>query len=243
MTRQSYRVLRQGVQRIVATAMADNEAEAGLYYFDIELLSEGSGDTWNIDADQQLTVEGYRSDGYYLTTDDENLTFSDAEPVKLVLSRTILEEGVNDDPANATQLSSQNIQITYQRSGIVGDVQNFALSETERVVCSSPLSRHLIPHFVRFDMTYVGGADESVVVPETETYIRKIYPQDALESSDVQKIALDRGAVSITNPIDLVAIVHYTDRTVYAIRSQDALTTGRLAAFIPDVLNITKRVS
>lgn len=243
LTRQSYRVLRQGVQRIVATAMADNEAEAGLYYFDVELLSEGSGDTWNIDADQQLTVEGYRSDGYYLTTDDENLTFSDAEPVKLVLSRTILEAGVNDDPANATQLSSQNIQLTYQRSGIVGDVQNFALSETERVVCSSPLSRHLIPHFVRFDMTYVGGADESVVVPETETYIRKIYPQDALESSDIQKIALDRGAVSITNPIDLVAIVHYTDRTVYATRSQDALTTGRLAAFIPDVLNITKRVS
>jgi hypothetical protein len=33
------------------------------------------------------------------------------------------------------------------------------------------------------------------------------------------------------------------DRTVYATRSQDALTTGRLAAFIPDVLNITKRVS
>ncbi len=243
LTRQTYKVLRQGVQRIVSTAMADNEAEAGLYYFDVELLSEGSGDTWNIDADQQLTAEGYRSDGYYLTTDDENLSFSDTELVKLVLSRSILESGVNDDPSNATPLSSQNLQLTYDRSGMVGDVQNFTLSETERVVCSSPLSRHLIPHFVRFDMIYVGGSDESVIVPEMETYIRKIYPQNALESSDVQKIALDRGATSITNPLDLIAIVHYTDRTVYATRSQDSLTTGRLAAFIPDVLNITKRVS
>lgn len=243
LTRQSYKVLRKGVQRIVATAMADNEAEAGLYYFDVELLSEGTGDAWNIDADQQMTVEGYRSDGYYLTTDDENLSFSDAEAVKLILSRSILEVGVNDDPANATQLSSQNVQLTYERSGLVGDVQNFTLSETERVVCSSPLSRHLTPHFVRFDMVYVGGSDESVVVPEMETYIRKVYPQSALESSDLQKILHSRGADSITNPIDLIAIVHYPDRTVYATRSQDALTTGRLAAFIPDVLNVTKRVA
>lgn len=243
LTRQSYKVLRQGVQRIVATAMAENEAEADLYYFDVELVSEGTGDTWNIDADQQMTAEGYRSDGWYLTVSDENLTFSDAEPVHMVLSRTILEQGVDDDPANATQLSSQNLQLTYERSGVVGDIQNFASSDTERVVCSSPLGRHLIPHFVRFDVNYVGGSDESVTVPEVESYVRKIYPQDALESSDIQKILSDRGAISITNPIDLVGIVHYTDRTVYATRSQNALTTGRLAAFIPDVINITRRVS
>ena len=243
LTRQSFKVLRSGVQRIVATSMASNEAEAGLYYFDVELVSQGTGDDWNIDAHQQLTATGYRSDGYYLTTDDENLTFSDAEPVKMVLSRTLLETGVDDDPANATQLSAQNVQISYERSGMVGDIQNFVSSETERVVCSSPLGRHLLPHFVRFDMSYVGGAAESVVVPEMEDYIRKIYPQNALESSDLQKIVLDQGANSITNPIDLIAIVHYTDRSVYATRSQDSLTTGRLAAFMPDVLDVVRRVS
>jgi len=78
------------------------------------------------------------------------------------------------------------------------------------------------------------------VVPEVERYIRNLYPIDELESSDLQKIILDRGATSISNPLDLIAIVHYSDRTVYAARSQDSLTTGRLAAFIPDVLNITR---
>ena len=75
--------------------MAENEAEADLFYFDVELVSEGAGDAWNIDADEQMAVTGYRSDGYYLTTDDENLSFSSAELPKLVLSRTILEQGVD----------------------------------------------------------------------------------------------------------------------------------------------------
>jgi hypothetical protein len=240
LTEQTFQVLRQGVQRISTTAMSANEAEAGLYYFDVELVSEGTGDTWNIDADLQLIPSGYRSDGYYLTTGNDNLTFSPTEELGLVLSRTVLENGVEDDQANATSLSGQNIQLTYERADLVADIQNFISAETERVVCSNPLSRHLIPHFVRFDMTYAGGSPESVTVPEIEDYIRKLFPFDALESSDVQKIVLDRGANSITNPLDLIAIVHYTDRSVFATRSQNSLTTGRLAAFIPDVLDITR---
>lgn len=242
-TEQTYAVERLGVQRICTTQMADNEAEAGLYFFDVELVSEGGGDDWNIDADLQLTVTGFRSDGYYLTTNNENLTFSDVEEPQLVLSRSILEEGVDDDPVNATQLSNQNILITYDRVNLVAEVQNYASSDVERVVCSSPLARYLIPHFVRYDLRYVGGSRESVVIPELEQQIRDLFPYDALESSDIQKVVLDRGATSVTNPIDIIAIVHYPDRTVYAARSQNALTTGRLAAFIPDVLDVERSTS
>ncbi len=237
---QNFKVMRQGLQRITSTVMADNEAEAGLYYFDVELISEGTGDAWNIDSDLQMTATGYRSDGFYLTTEDENLSFSEVEHPKLVLSRFILENGVDDDPANYTALTGQSLQLTYDRADLVSGVQSFISSDLERVVCSSPLSRHLIPHFVRFDLSYTGGSRESVVVPEVEQYIRGLYPIDELESSDVQKIILDRGATSIQNPLDLIAVVHYSDRRVYVTRSQDSLTTGRLAAFIPDVLNITR---
>jgi hypothetical protein len=228
------------MQRICTTAMADNKAEAGLYYFDVELVSEGSGDAWNIDAAQQLKAAGYRSDGYYLTTEDENLSFSTAERPWLVVSRTVLEQGVEDDPQNATQLSGQSLQVNYDRAPMVTGLQDFMSSEVERVVCSSPLGRHLIPHFIRFDANYRGGSKESVVVPDLEKMIRNLYPMDPLESSDVQKIISGRGATSIDNPIDLIAIVHYPDRSVYVVRSQDKLTTGRLAAFVPDVLNVTR---
>lgn len=237
---QSYRVDRMGLQRCTTGVMAGNEAEADLFYFDVELVSEGTGDVYNVEAGLDMTVSGYRSDGYRVTTDNPDLSFSTEEQPRLVISRTVLDPGVDDSPRNATQMSGQNIHITYERSNLVRDIQSYLASDTERVVCASPLSRHLIPHFVRFDVTYRGGANESVVVPELEELISGLFPFDALESSDIQKVLLDRGAVSVTNPINILAVVHNRDRTVTLARSQDALTTGRLAAFIPDVLNVTR---
>lgn len=240
-SRQAYQIRRPGTQRICSTQMNANTAEAGLYYFDVELVSEGTGDLFNIDSDQQLLAEGYRSDGYFLTTADSNLTFSGVERPKLHLSRTILEVGVSDSPQNATQITGQNIEITYERSTLVSDVQNFSLSETERVVCANPLARHLIPHFVRFDFEYIGGSRADVVVSDMESYIRGLFPQDLLESGDLVNIAYKRGATGVTSPIDLIAVVHNYDRSVQAQRSQNALNTGRLAAFVPDVLNVNRR--
>jgi hypothetical protein len=242
-TRQQFKVYRTGVQRISTSAMAKNTAEAGLYYFDVELVSEGTGDQYNIDASEQLTVSGYRSDGYYLTTEDENLTFSVLERPRMVISKTVLEDGVDDDPVNARTLTGENILITYDRSSLVEDVHNFISSETERVTNNSPLGRHLIPHFVRFDLTYTGGSKEDVVVPDVEDYLIKLAPVEAFESSDIQKIVSDRGATSIENPIDLIALVHGVDRSIQVARSQNRLTTGRLAAFIPDVLNIKRNIT
>jgi len=242
-TDQTFTVMRSGVQRITTTQMATQKAEASLYYADIELVSQGSGDAWNIDANEQLTVSGYKSDGYYLTTDDSNLTFSPAEKPKLVISRTILEDGVDDDPQNATQVTGQNIEITYDRSTTVQNVQDFAMSEVERVVCASPLSRHLIPHYIRYNFEYFGGSVESVVLADDEKYIKDLFPIDTLDASDLQKLASDRGATKVTNPLTLIAVVHGVDRGIWVQRSQDSLSTSRLSAFIPDVLNVTRNVT
>lgn len=240
---QTFQVHRRGVQRISTTEMAENEAEAGLYYFDVELVSEGTGDFYNIESALQLTIVGYRSDGYYLTTADENLTFSEVERPFLALSRSILEEGVDDDPQNATQLTSENIQVTYERSQLITSIQNFLGSETERVICSNPLSRHLIPHFVRFDMVYVGGSREEVVLDAISEYTKELAPVDTLDSSDIQKFATDSGATYVMNPLDLLAVVHRVDRSVWAQRSQDRLSTGRLSAFIPERIMLVRDVS
>lgn len=240
-SREAYEIRRPGTQRVSTTQMASNTAEAGLYYFDVELVSEGTGDLYNIDSDLQLTAENYRSDGYYLTTDDPNVTFSSVEKPKLHISRTIMEAGVSDNLANATQITGQNIAITYERSTLVADTQNFALSETERVVCANPLARHLIPHFVRYDFEYVGGSRADKVVADHQEYIRGLYPSDFLESSDLVNLAYKNGASSVSSPISLIAVVHNYDRTVTAQRSQDSLNTGRLAAFVADVINVNRR--
>ena len=242
-TRESYEIRRPGMQRICATQMNSNKAEAGLYFCDVELVSEGTGDGYNIDAGVQMTADGYRSDGYYLTTEDANLTFSQVERPVLHISRSILEVGVSDSHANATQLTGQPLAITYDRSTLVADVQNFMLSETERVVCSNPLARHLVPHFIRFDFEYVGGSNVDLVVADMVTYIRSLFPSDFLESSDLIGIAYRRGATGVISPIDMLAVIHNYDRSIWAQRSQNALNAGRMAAFVADVLNVNRRSS
>jgi len=240
---QSFRVLRTGVQRISATEMAENVGEAGLYYFDVELLSEGTGDQYNIDSGLQLLPTGYRSDGYYLTTEDENLTFSAFERPKMVISRTVLERGVDDSPLNATQLTGENIQVTYERSQLVSDIQNYEAAETERVVCSNPLSRHLIPMFARLDLVYQGGSGESVVLEDVTEYINDLAPVDTMDASDIQKLLSDRGADYVQNPLDLIGVVYNIDRSVWVSRSQDQLTAGRLTAFLPERISVKRRVT
>jgi hypothetical protein len=240
-SRVKWRVRRPSTQRCSSTQMNGNTAAAGLYYFDVELVSEGTGDLYNIDSGVQLRAEGYRSDGYYLTTDDPNLAFSTVEKPRLHVSRSILEVGVSDSPSNATQLSGQNLEISYDRSTLTSDVQNFVHSETERVVCSNPLARHLIPHFIRFDFEYVGGSSSDVVSNDFANYVTGLFPADYLESSDLVNKAYQRGATSVVSPIDLVALVYNYDRTIWAQRSQNALNTGRLAAILFDVINVKRR--
>lgn len=242
-TRVQYQIVRPGTQRLSSTAMNLNTTSAGLYFFDVELVSEGTGDQWNITADLLMTVEGYESDGYFLTTDDPNLTFSPVERARLHLSRTILEVGVSDDPSNATQLSGQNLQLNYDQSSLVGSVSNFVTADTERVVCASPLARHLIPHFVRFDLFYIGGPKESELVPALEDLINGVDPSEFLTVSAIEAETMGKGASAITNPLELVAVVHNVDRTVSLDRSKDKINTGRLAAFLPDLLNVKREVT
>ena len=241
-TQQQYKVFRRGVQRIVSTQMSKNVAEAGLFYFDLELVSEGTGDQYNIESGLAMEASGYKADGYYLVSDDSNLTFSPTEKVRMVVSPTILEIGTTDSPDNATVISGQNLQVNYERSAVTGNVQNFMMSETERVICQSPLARHLVPHFVRFDITYSGGSQESEVRPDFERFIKGLNPDEFLEVSDLQRLLNIRGARSVTNPITLLAVVHNFDRTVTMQRSEDKINAGRLAAFIPDLLNLTRKL-
>jgi hypothetical protein len=240
---EQFSVSHTGVQRIVSTTMATQQGIASLYYFQVTLVSEGTGSQYSIGAGLQMTVTGYKSDGYYVTTANPNLTFSSVEEPALIMSLSILPVGVSDDPSNAVQLSGQNIQVNYDQSSLVQNVSNFITSDTERVVCSSPLGRHLLPYYVRFDMTYYGGSNTNVVVPAINTYIEGLDPTERLEVSSLNNIALSNGATAVQNPITLVALIHNFDRSITVEQSSDSLNTGVLAAFIPDVLNVVRNVS
>lgn len=237
---QHFKIHRPGVQRISATDMEQN-TEGSLYYADVELVSFGPGNEFNIGADIQLSASQYKSDGYRLYNNDHNLTFSIYETVMMQLSRRFLTPGSTDSPENMTLISRQNLQVNYERSALVEQIQGFATSDLERVLNANLLVRHLTPHYVQFSLTWQGGSTTSIIEEDIEDLIESLLPDDELEAAAVSSIPLRRGASSVEQPLTLLGIVHDTDRTVRIVRSQDAISRGRLATFITDDLTLTRQ--
>lgn len=238
---QHFSVVRPGAQRITSTQMQANEGPAGLYYADVELASNGTSDLYNVDAGLEMLVEGFYTYGYYLNTNNEVLTFSEAEEPVLTLPPVYFPVGTSDDLRNAVRIIFQNLQVNYETQSLIRDAQAYTMSDMERDVCQNPLVKHLIPHYVRFNLTYEGGSKASVLRPDMEALIRNTYPNQPLKATELQYLASKRGATAVDGPLDLIAVVHQIDRKVWLDWSQNSISTGRLAAFIPDVLNITRR--
>lgn len=236
---QHFKIYRRGVQRVSSTDMNDNQ-EGSLYYADIELVSYGPGNEFNIEQDQQLEASQFNSDGYYLSNEDANHSFSTQEKLNMHISRRLLTPGSTDSPENMTQINWQNIQINYERSPLVESVQNFAESNLDRVLNANIMVRHLTPHFVRFELFYQGGSQASVVREDIEDYIDGLLPEDVLEATAITSIPRRRGASRVESPITLLGVVHNIDRSIQIDRSKDAISRGRLATFIPDVITITR---
>lgn len=236
---QHFVVRRAGSQRIHSTAMADN-VENGLYYMDVELLSDGTGDQFNIPAGTVLTVDGYSADGYHLSVVDPNLSFSTEEEVSLVITRQVLMEGETDDLTKAMTMPGQNIQIDYEYSSLVEQVQLFASSELDRVVTASLLVRHLFPAYLYFELTYQGGSSVDVVQQDVSDFITALGPNDSVQSSAVQRLATRRGATYVENPLEVVSVGTDASRNLSVERSLDTVTHGRLSTFFPGTITVSK---
>lgn len=234
-----FKIVRPGSQRLHSTAM-NTQTEHGLYYMDVELVSDGSGDLWNIPEGTSFVITGYDSEGYRLEVLDSNLSFSTEEDLNIVLSKRVLFVGQSDDPEQATSLTSQNIQISYDYSSLTQAVQEFAGANLERVTCASLLVRHLLPSYLYFTLLYQGGSSEDVVTTDVQDYLAALGPDDRVQASSVQDKATKRGATYVKNPLTLVAVGHDTSRKRVAIFSDDYVTHGRLSTFFAGNVVVTK---
>jgi len=237
--RQHFLVYRAETQRISSTEMANNK-ENGFYYFDLEVVSEGVGNRNNIPSETFMDIEKYRSDGYWLETNSESLTFSTAERPTLFLSRTMLEVGSSDDYANVRQLEGTSIQIVYEHSELVSSIQSFLLADDERVPNANPLARHLIPHYVSFNLSYTGGPQANTVQSKLIDYVSASEPNQAIEVAAIESMAKQAGATTVKSPTTVYAVIHDIDRRVYLEASQDRLSIGRLASFFADSITATR---
>lgn len=247
----AYRI-RRNLQRISSTEMNNNQDETGLYYVDVEMLSLAPGDRNNAPTGLVMDQIGVVADGYRLYTNNDNLTYSRAEKLFAEMSRTILLVGSSDSPEEFVQLSRQNVQVSYDRSQLVDDVQSFADSDLHRVVNEEILVRHLLPHYVNLGWRYVGGDTEIVMRQALTDALSTVEADEELEVIDLSRVMTARGTTSVysldpesptgrTAPV-MVVVYHDIDRNVRAAVVNDFVQTSRTQRFIADNLAI-KRVA
>lgn len=225
---------RQGRQRISSTAMADQVDENGLYYVDVECISEGYGNLWNIADGLQMTATGYRAEGWEITTEDEDTSYSMAEVPWLGISPRILVSGSEDDPFERQEIAGRSIQVVYERDPIVEQVHEFVRDPHNRVLCMNPLARSLLPIFVRTYIEYRSGGTEAEVREDIAELIESILPEQMLEVDDIADVVRRTGATKVTHPVTLLGIGHQRNRSIVTERSVDQISSGRLSALIPD---------
>lgn len=237
-----FRITRKGEQRFTATEMQRNVDSLGFYYIDVELVSYGTGDAWNISSGTSFKVDGYRSDGYYLVPEESGVTFSTQEKLSLRLSATMLDVGNNDSEESRTQLAGQSVQINYDYAPTVATAQSLLNSEIERTVNANPLARHLYPHFVRTLINYRGGSQSGVIVSDIEKYILETYPAVPLDAAEFVRRVQGRSSTSVEVPIEIAAVVHNEDRSVTLERSKGTIGTTRFASYWPESINLSRTI-
>jgi hypothetical protein len=250
-SRTHYRIKRY-VQRISSTEMNENLDASGLYYMDVQLVSQVSGDIGNLGAGTAMTVTGHRSDGYRLTTDNVALSYSRAEVLRAEISPSILLVGSSDSPSEYVQLAQQNVQVAYDRSQIADDIQGFCDSDFQRVVCEEILVRHLLPHYVSLSWAYVGGSTEPEMLRAVLELLDALEPDQQFEVGDVVDVLRRKGALSVYTPDSaaqsgrsspLFVIVHHEmDRSVRAQVVTDFVDTVRVQRYLPGDITL-RRVS
>ena len=239
-TRMQFRVLRPGSQRVGTTQMSQQTSGGGLFYMDVEVVSKGTGDVYNLPADAALTPRAYRAEGYELTTSTPELGFSTEEQVGLVLSRVVHNVGTNDDAEEGTPLTGVGLSIQAQGSELVAQAQSLLASDQQRDICANPLARGLLPHIVYFDLRYTGGPLEADLETVLSTELKAWPPDEPFEASWISERTRQLGATSVSNPLTLFVAVFHPDRTITLEKSQDQVNIDGLAAFYPGNLRLTR---
>jgi len=229
-----YEVVRPAAYHIGPTEMEDN-TEAGFYYAEFDMISYGIGDEFNIPADLYGQATGYKCSGYHLRADSEALSLSPSEELRLVISNSFLEPGVEARASQSTIVASSNIRIDYDYSELVSTVNSFVTSDSERVKVSSMLCKHMLPYYVGATINYRGGPTETVAKSAIEEVIETVFSGQTLEIHDVVAALSSRGASYVEMPVVLYVLYQDINRSMWVELVENTDTLSRLACFFADL--------
>ena len=219
-----FRIVRDGVKIISSTELS-RQREQGLYYFDVPVLSLGTTPEYLFKENVPFYITGsYEIEGYKMIPDNKVLSYSTRETGVYTFPLSILPVGATYSRDNYIPITGSNIKISYEQTPTVRNVQQLFSSPLDRVANTNALVRHFLPAYPYIEMSYVGGADTDVTAKAIISYINTLIAEDNQIRVDVLTDLLKkRLAKQITNPIQLVALVHGEDRTIRTLRSEDSI--------------------
>lgn len=230
-------VERPGSQIIFPYQMAQN-IENGLYYMNVTGTSRAPLTTERLSEDTQLDVTGDTTLGYTLNVLNTNYSYSTAEDVEIVCTARILPEYATDW-STAFSTPGSTIEVSYERSQLVDDIQSFLLSDFDRVVNNNPLARHYFPAYGYIEIGTRGGASLDEQKAALVGYMATLYPNKPVEAFDIEMILARQGVTYVDHPLNMSFLTHDAGRNRVLVRSESALTLSKEFHIMDDDENIS----
>jgi hypothetical protein len=233
-----YEVRRPGAYHIGPTEMESN-TDGAYYYAEFDMLSYGVGDEFNITSELYGTPLGYICKGYRLSAGNDATSLSPTEDLGLTITNAFYETGVETRASQNTVTASNNIQLDYDYSAMVQDVHSFVRGDSERVLVSSLMGKHMLPHYVGTTIYYRGGPSETEAKDLVESAVETVYSGQTLEISDIIAVLSNKGATYIQLPVQLYVLYQSIDRSMWLRIVENTNELSRLACFFADLDKIT----
>lgn len=207
----------------------EQDADSGLYYVDVDIVSLSNGADGNLDAGASFTVTGVTAEGWVLRSLIPAESCSTRDRPYLMFTRWVL-----DDVDLAEVSTAWAVRVTYASAPDLQDVQDYVDDEDNRIVAEDVLVRHFFPALVRGSFVTDEDFDTDTGLDALQTYVNELDPKENLEVSDMAGVLRDEGATYVRMPITLTVLQQQMDRTWIASIVQDRVSYSRIQHFIAD---------
>jgi hypothetical protein len=227
-------VYREKSQRVYPATLISDDIE-GLYYTDIKLTSYDPNTSTGIVPDESTLVpSGYTSLGYEVVVSNKNYSYSMGEDSSIRVTSVVLDS-FSSNFTSVFEVAAASVVITYDQSDLVAEVQSYMLQPFARVVCNNPLARHYLPAYPMMSITHNSSRSDALVKDDIATYLSTLYPNKALEVSDLLGILNSGGSSYIKLPQEVSFLIHSSDRRISIVRGKDIIRMSKQFHIMEDL--------
>jgi len=237
---------------IVFPSSMQLDLETGLYYAEVyvtphpdQLVPDSPGTDLDAVRDDsfELLMDPYGGDddgmiyfGYHLSSEEESLTFSLADNLKLKVSAWFFAPGATNILSDKLYPASQQLTVYCDYCPATSATQELLVNNDSRIVVADPLAKAAVPVWVLGAVIYSGGEDETTTLTALKDYVRTRSFGQYLDISGVRSVFERYGATDFADPTTLVMVKQDRGREFSMARLTDRFYPERTARLMPETL-------